>query len=82
MIRDTLALLAERGLTPDLENLEPWDDAGIWKMIATGNARGVHHIDHRLITCGGIGADDHDRLGATLVRGVQSHVSREHELAS
>ena len=45
VIRDTLALLAERGLTPDLENLKPWDDAGIWKMIATGNARGVHHIE-------------------------------------
>ncbi len=45
VIRDTLALLAERGITPDLENLEPWEDAEIWQMIATGNARGVHHIE-------------------------------------
>ena len=45
VIRDTLALLAERGLTPDLENLEPWEDPAIWQMIATGNARGVHHIE-------------------------------------
>jgi len=40
-----LALLAERGIMPDLENLEPWEDAEIWQMIATGNARGVHHIE-------------------------------------
>ncbi|MGB8167233.1 MAG: DNA polymerase III subunit alpha [Chthoniobacteraceae bacterium] len=45
VIRDTLALLAERGITPDLENLEPWEDVAIWQMIATGNARGVHHIE-------------------------------------
>jgi error-prone DNA polymerase len=45
VIRDTLALLAERGITPNLENLEPWEDAEIWQMIATGNARGVHHIE-------------------------------------
>lgn len=45
VIRDTLALLKERGITPDLENLEPWQDTGIWRMIATGNARGVHHIE-------------------------------------
>ena len=45
VIRDALALLHERGITPDLENLEPWEDAEIWKMIATGNARGVHHIE-------------------------------------
>ncbi len=45
VIRDTLALLAERGLAPDLEKLEPWEDGRIWQMIATGNARGVHHIE-------------------------------------
>lgn len=45
VIRDALALLRERGITPDLENLAPWDDAEIWKMIASGNARGVHHIE-------------------------------------
>jgi DNA polymerase III alpha subunit len=32
-------------LPPDLENLEPWDDANIWDMISTGQSRGVHHIE-------------------------------------
>lgn len=45
VIRDALELLRERGITPDLEHLEPWDDTNIWKMIASGNARGVHHIE-------------------------------------
>jgi DNA-directed DNA polymerase III PolC len=45
VIRDALALLQERGITPDLENLAPWDDAEIWKMLASGNGRGVHHIE-------------------------------------
>lgn len=43
VIRDSLALIGPKA--PDLENLEPWDDPEIWKMIATGNARGVHHIE-------------------------------------
>ncbi len=45
VIRDALALLREQGITPDLENLAPWDDAELWQMIASGNARGVHHIE-------------------------------------
>ena len=45
VIRDSLALLAEQGITPDLENLGPWEDKDIWRMIASGNARGVHHIE-------------------------------------
>jgi len=45
VIRDTLELLEEKGIRPDLERLEPWDDPAIWKMIATGEARGVHHIE-------------------------------------
>ena len=45
VIRDALALLSEQGLAPDLENFQPWDDAAIWQMIASGNARGVHHIE-------------------------------------
>ena len=45
VIRDALALLSEQCLTPDLENLAPWDDTAIWEMIASGNARGVHHIE-------------------------------------
>ena len=35
----------KRASTPDLENLAPWEDAEIWQMIASGNARGVHHIE-------------------------------------
>lgn len=45
VIRDTLQLLSEKGIQPDLENLEPWEDPEIWKMIASGEARGVHHIE-------------------------------------
>ena len=45
VIRDSLRLLAERGIMPDLENLSPWEDGAIWEMIASGNARGVHHIE-------------------------------------
>ena len=45
VIRDATAMLAERGIPLDLEDLEPWQDAGIWKMISTGQSRGVHHIE-------------------------------------
>ena len=45
VMRDTLALLAGRGLAVDLKALGPWDDPAIWEMIASGGARGVHHIE-------------------------------------
>jgi len=45
VMRDTKAMLAERGIAVDLETLEPWEDPAVWDMIATGNARGVHHIE-------------------------------------
>ncbi len=45
VIRDALAMLAARGIIPDLEHLEPWEDAGIWGMVSTGQSRGVHHIE-------------------------------------
>ena len=32
------------------EVVEPWSDAGIWAMIASGNARGVHHIESPAMT--------------------------------
>jgi DNA polymerase III alpha subunit len=38
-------MLAERGIVLDLELLEPWQGAGIWEMISTGQSRGVHHIE-------------------------------------
>lgn len=45
VMRDANAMIAEKGVTVDLEGLEPWTDLVVWKMIATGNARGVHHIE-------------------------------------
>jgi len=45
VIRDACTMLAERGVHLDLENLAPWDDAGIWEMVSTGQSRGVHHIE-------------------------------------
>ncbi len=45
VLRDAVAMLAERGITVDLENLEPWEDASIWDMIAEGQNRGIHHIE-------------------------------------
>jgi DNA polymerase III alpha subunit/nucleotidyltransferase/DNA polymerase involved in DNA repair len=29
----------------DLDTLEPWDDPRVWEMIASGQARAVHHIE-------------------------------------
>jgi DNA-directed DNA polymerase III PolC len=45
VMRDAKAMLAERQISVDLEALEPWGDPAVWEMIATGNARGVHHIE-------------------------------------
>jgi DNA-directed DNA polymerase III PolC len=46
---DLLALeVGEAGGTeapPREAEVEPWSDPGIWQMIASGNARGVHHIE-------------------------------------
>ena len=45
VMRDTRNLLAKRGVTVDLKSLEPWKDPIIWKMVSSGGARGVHHIE-------------------------------------
>lgn len=45
VMRDARAMLAARGIDADLKNLEPWDDPMVWRMIAAGEARGVHHIE-------------------------------------
>ena len=29
---------------------EPWQDANVWEMIASGNARAVHHIENPAMT--------------------------------
>lgn len=44
-MRDAKTALARRGITVDLEALEPWDDPEVWEMIAGGGARAVHHIE-------------------------------------
>jgi DNA-directed DNA polymerase III PolC len=48
--------------------IEPWSDPGVWNMIATGNARGVHHIESPAMTSLACMADvrDIDRLVAIV----------------
>lgn len=48
--------------------VEPWSDPGVWHMIATGNARGVHHIESPAMTSLACMADvrDIDRLVAIV----------------
>lgn len=50
------------------EPVEPWSDPGVWHMIATGNARGVHHIESPAMTTLACMADvrDIDRLVAIV----------------
>ncbi len=50
------------------EPVEPWSDPGVWNMIATGNARGVHHIESPAMTSLACMADvrDIDRLVAIV----------------
>jgi error-prone DNA polymerase len=44
-MRDVKSLLMQRGVTVDLNALEPWQDAQVWEMISGGGARAVHHIE-------------------------------------
>ncbi|MFM1768983.1 MAG: hypothetical protein RJA22_1512 [Verrucomicrobiota bacterium] len=50
VMRDARASLARRGVTVDLGALEPWDDPEVWRMIAGGGARAVHHIESPAMT--------------------------------
>lgn len=50
VMRDAKESLARRGVTVDLGALEPWDDPAVWKMIASGGARAVHHIESPAMT--------------------------------
>jgi error-prone DNA polymerase len=50
VMRDAVASLRARGVSVDLEGLEPWQDAAVWEMIASGNARAVHHIESPAMT--------------------------------
>lgn len=64
----------EVGLLGGTENppregeIEPWSDPGVWDMIATGNARGVHHIESPAMTSLACmaGVRDIDRLVAIV----------------
>jgi hypothetical protein len=42
-------MLAKRGVTVDLNALEPWQDPQVWEMIS-GGARAVHHIESPAMT--------------------------------
>lgn len=81
VLRDTHSVIPalnlpslEVGLTGHTENpprggeIEPWSDPGVWNMIATGNARGVHHIESPAMTSLACMADvrDIDRLVAIV----------------
>ena len=50
VMRDAKASLAQRGITVDLNTLEPWTDPAVWAMIAGGGARAVHHIESPAMT--------------------------------
>jgi len=43
------ASLAKRGITVDLNALEPWQDPQVWELIS-GGARAVHHIESPAMT--------------------------------
>jgi DNA-directed DNA polymerase III PolC len=49
-MRDVKAALARRGVTVDLNALEPWQDPQVWEMIGSGGARAVHHIESPAMT--------------------------------
>jgi error-prone DNA polymerase len=48
-MRDVKASLAQRGISVDLNALEPWKDPQVWEMIS-GGARAVHHIESPAMT--------------------------------
>jgi DNA-directed DNA polymerase III PolC len=45
VMRDVKNSLAIRGVSVDLNALEPWQDPQVWEMISGGGARAVHHIE-------------------------------------
>ena len=45
VMRDARLSLATRGIAVDDEILNRWDDPAVWRMIASGGARAVHHIE-------------------------------------
>ena len=49
VMRDVKKSLARRGITVDLNALEPWQDSAVWEMVS-GGARAVHHIESPAMT--------------------------------
>ncbi len=49
-MRDVNESLAQRNIRVNFAELEPWQDPGIWDMIASGGARAVHHIESPAMT--------------------------------
>lgn len=54
VMRDACRSLAAEDMKVDVEALEPWDDPEVWRMIAQGGSRAVHHIESPAMTnlCG------------------------------
>lgn len=48
-MRDVKTALAKRGITVDLNALEPWQNPEVWELIS-GGARAVHHIESPAMT--------------------------------
>ena len=68
VIRDTRRLLEATSTPVDLTRLAPWDDTRVWRMIASGGSRGVHHIESpaMLSLSRMVGADNIDDLIAIV----------------
>ena len=50
VLRDARHTLAARGISAASDNRGPWEDPAVWDLIATGRARGVHHIESPAMT--------------------------------
>ncbi|MEI8313180.1 MAG: PHP domain-containing protein, partial [Verrucomicrobiota bacterium] len=50
VLRDASRTLAARGISVAFDNRGPWEDPAVWDLIATGRARGVHHIESPAMT--------------------------------
>ena len=81
VLRDATASLAARGVATDLAALEPWDDPAVWRMIASGGARAVHHIESPAMTnlCGMVNVQEIDGLIAivSVIRPGASNESKK-----
>ena len=50
VLRDARSTLAARGISVAFDNRGPWEDPAVWDLIASGRARGVHHIESPAMT--------------------------------